>query len=63
MCASQHLKNIFVFKTLNDILYIKFINEFFQHHSKYNNSYPPKTNKNPTYTSNLHDNAPLPLFT
>jgi hypothetical protein len=61
MCASQHLKNIFVYKTLSDILYIKFINEFLQHHSKYNNSYHQKKQIIPHNTSNLHDNAPLLL--
>ncbi len=52
-----------MFKTLNDILYIKFFrNDFLQHHSKYNSSYSPK-NKIPHNTSNLHENAPLPLLT
>jgi hypothetical protein len=58
------LKYIFVFKTLNDILYIKFIkNEFLQHHYKYKSSYSPKKQIIPHNTSNLHENAPLPLLT
>ncbi len=52
-----------MFKTLYDILYIKFINnDFLEHHSKYKSSYSPKKQIIPHNTSNLHENAPLPLL-
>jgi hypothetical protein len=70
MCAFQQKytyqcsKYIFVFKTFNDILYIKLIkNDFLQHHSKYNNSYSPRKQIIPHNTSNLHEIAPLLLLT